>query len=121
MLIRIKSGVKKTIEPSIWFAIGVAFSEFCHHAAVKEFVITSMKDDVDGRKLGSLHETGLAVDIRAWHLDVQQRAVIAKGLHMRLDPLGFGVILHAIADPETLHFHIEYQPKAGEPADTFIA
>lgn len=119
MLISYKSKVVLTDSLAVWFAVGVVFSEFSHHAQGKEFVITSMKDGASGRVSNSLHTSGLAVDIKAVHLDPFERGIVLKGLKMRLEPLGFDCLCHTVAGPEALHFHIEYQPKPGEPSGTF--
>lgn len=101
-----KAGVlQKGTQPPVWFALGVA--ECLYRLMGQSLVVTSLTDSHANKPL-SLHNKGLAADIRIRTLKALEVATVTAQLKMILDRLGFDVAL------ESDHIHVEYQPKGKE-------
>ena len=101
-----KEGVTKAnTQPPIYYAIGAAeviYTSFGHR-----LVVTALTDGHEDRPL-SLHNKGLAVDLRTRDIPADGLGPVFGSLTNLLNPLGFDVVL------EKDHIHIEYDPKGGE-------
>ena len=105
--IKLKRGVVIAgVQPPIYFALCAATIAYMREACAP-LIVTSLKDSHESRPK-SLHNKGLAVDLRTKHVNAMKVAIIAQELHEQLDPLGFDVVM------ENDHIHIEYDPKQGE-------
>ncbi|MEK6323635.1 MAG: hypothetical protein AABN33_18495 [Acidobacteriota bacterium] len=95
------------------FELGYAAAilEGIYRDAGAELVVTSAKDGTHGPR--SLHPKGDALDGRTRQLTRAQGNRILATAKAELEPLGFDVIDER-AKPTAPHFHIEFQPKAGE-------
>lgn len=98
---------------SVGYALGIA-EEIILRETGKGMVVTSAvdKDPVRRNPSKTLHDDGLAADVRAKHLNPAERLRVLEKLQNRLEPLGYDVILHGKGD--AIHFHIEYDPKERE-------
>jgi len=96
---------KQGVQSPIWFALGVA--EMVYRYNGFRLVVTSMMDSHENRPK-SLHNKGLAVDIRTKTVPAEFLKKIHNNLHIVLNPMGFDVVL------ESDHIHIEFDPKPGE-------
>jgi hypothetical protein len=100
------------LKSEIYFALGIA--DLAYAAEGLECVITSA---ADGAHLpNSKHYKGEAVDLRNVNCSAEQKANIKARLS-RLERYGFDVIDElpkASANTTGAHFHIEFDPKAGE-------
>lgn len=102
----IKDGVtQQGAKPVIYYAIGV--SEMVFRKEGQRMVVTSLTDSHEDRPK-SLHNVGLAVDLRTRDIPTGVVHAIFRQLQSVLDPLGFDVVF------EGNHFHIEFDPKNGE-------
>jgi hypothetical protein len=95
------------------FQIGyaAAVASFFFNREGVDFIVTSAKDGTHGT--GSLHAKGDAIDIRTRHLTTAQGDRILRDIKLSLELFGFDVIDER-AKPGAPHFHVEFQPKAGE-------
>jgi len=80
----------------------MAFNEFG-----REMTVTSLRDGHE-HKPKSLHNKGLAADLRTRHLGKDERTLVFGRLKKHLDYWGYDVVL----EPD--HIHVEYQPKGDE-------
>jgi hypothetical protein len=100
---RFKTGVKLLgIQPEMVAAlpaISAAFRTFG-----REAVVTSAAEPEARHRRGSLHYSGLAIDLRIRHLSPEDAPRVADELRAALTQ-EFDVIL------ESDHIHLEYQPK----------
>src|SRR5258708_2252782 len=100
------------LKPEMYFALGLADAAFADENC--ECLLSAA---LDGQhKVGSLHPQGLAVDLRNEQLRLDQHERILTKL-MRLNKYGFDVVdekAGASANTTAQHFHVEFQPKAGE-------
>lgn len=102
----LKAGVDvNNVQPPVWYAIGVA--EVIYRNQGLKLTVTSLTDSHQS-KPDSLHNKGLAVDLRTRNVPLGLISIIDHTLRGILDPMGFDVIL------EVDHIHIEYDPKPGE-------
>lgn len=107
--LHIKPGVDtRGVKAPTWDAVMIALTA-CEARGVA-CVITSMTDPAPGRKPESLHNKGLAFDLRTSHIERQSerealRASMAAALGRDWD-----VILHAVGTGAE-HIHVEYDPK----------
>ena len=112
----LKSSVKSEgVQGPIWYACGIA--EMVYRTNGLEFIVTSLADSHETRP-ASLHNKGLAVDLRTRHVPHELLQTIRRSISRALRPMGFDVIL------ETDHMHIEFDPKDGknwQRLDTQIA
>jgi hypothetical protein len=105
----LKAGVTAdNVQPQIWFACGVADEVYRIHGRL--LVVTSLTDSHADRPT-SLHNRGLAVDLRIRDLDNTVKRSIMLDLNRSLHPRGYDVVL------EKDHIHIEYDPKPGDGVD----
>ena len=97
----IKPGVRAAgLQPEILLAILEAREVY--RALGAELVITSL---LDGKHMkGSLHYSGLAVDLRTRHLGPGDRGTVTERLTVALGP-EYDVVL------ENDHIHVEFDPK----------
>lgn len=105
------------LHPEMYFALGVA--EYSFSAYGEECVITAALDGEHNP--GSKHPLGLAVDIRNANLETEIRLGLFLKLK-RLERYGFDVIDEKPGQTGKTtagHFHIEYDPKAGERTSLF--
>jgi hypothetical protein len=103
---KLKPGVDSgNVAPQIWFALGVAWG-LRRMNGLPELVVTALRDGEHMK--GSLHYEGRGADVRILDLTPEDRIGWFQTLKLRLDPLGFDVVL------ERDHLHIEYQPQPGE-------
>lgn len=93
-------------EPQIYYAIGIAEMVY-RYLFNKDLVVTSLTDSHADRPR-SLHNQGLAVDLRTRDLTAVQVGTVTLELKRFLEPLGYDVV------PEPDHIHIEFDPKTGE-------
>lgn len=104
MLIK-KTAVVNGVQEETWYAIGVARTVYSKHG--HKLVCTSLNDSHEDRP-GSLHNKGLAVDMRTRDIPVSTLAFIVSDLKELLEPEGYDVV------EEKNHIHVEYDPKNGE-------
>lgn len=101
-----KTGVESVnVQPPIWYAVGVA--EMIYRYQDLPLIITSLTDSHADRPQ-SLHNQGLAVDLRIKHIPIGLVQPVFNSIQSILNPMGFDIVL------ETDHIHIEYDPKPGE-------
>jgi hypothetical protein len=90
----------------IWWAMGMA--DMLHRQIfAQEAEITSANDQHE-HKPKSLHNRGMAFDLRTRHMSKPQRMAYYKRLKAQIDPHGFDTV------DERNHIHVEYDPKKGE-------
>lgn len=107
----LKTGVTHDqVQGPIWYACGVI--ESIYRANGLRFVITALTDG-HADKPNSLHNKGLAVDIRTRDIPVDLCGQVIQNVKQRLRGLGFDVV------PESDHLHVEYDPK--DPNTGWIA
>lgn len=105
----LKEGVtKQGVQPPIFYALGVA--EMVYRYNGLRLVVTSLTDS-HAHKPKSLHNKGLAVDIRIRNIPHDLLRMVHGSLHSVLNGMGFDVVL------EKDHIHIEFQPKG--PAENW--
>lgn len=97
-----QSVTKDNVQPPVWYALGIA--EMVYRYNGMRLVVTSMTDSHEHRP-GSLHNKGLAVDIRTRSIPHDLLRSVHGSLVSVLSGLGFDVVL------EKDHIHIEFQPK----------
>lgn len=103
-MLRFKSGVSiRGVQPET--LVGLRIAEQAYESIGKDCTVTSCSDGK--HKTGSLHYSGLAVDLRTKILSKTQVATVMSYLTSWL-PAGFDVIF------EGDHIHMEYDPKDGE-------
>lgn len=100
-----ESVTRQGVQPPIWFAIGVV--EACLRNTRWPCVVTSLTDS-HAHRPASLHNRGLAADIRTRHIPADYLPSFVDSVKSILDPLGFDVVL------ESDHLHMEYDPKGVE-------
>ncbi|HWQ03412.1 MAG TPA: hypothetical protein VNL38_02935, partial [Candidatus Nitrosotenuis sp.] len=106
-MLQMKRGVNgEGVNAQMWFVLGIAYDVYLEVAG-KDLTVTSLRDS-HASKPKSLHNKGLAADLRTKNLAAPHVAAIEKKLKERLEPLGFDVV------NEGDHIHIEYDPKQGE-------
>lgn len=93
-------------QPQIWFAIGVAYTEYAKRGY--KCRITSLCDDTEGRVSNTKHSDGFAVDLGLRSLTDEEAHDLAISIKERLEPMGFDVVPHGKGDK--FHLHIEYDP-----------
>ena len=108
---KIKQGVITTgVCPQIWYAAGVVDAIYRNKSCL--MVITSMVDGI--HMSGSKHSTGEAMDIRTLGLTQSEGDIIYAQIKSLLDPQGFDTVDERNKPGVVAHFHIEFDPKAGE-------
>jgi hypothetical protein len=102
-------GIRK-LAPQIVFAQGVVERVCLNHFGLGyEPTLTSINDSHQS----GLHPKGFAFDVRTKDMLREDAAIIFVEVHKRLEALGFDVLWEDRDGPNQ-HFHIEYDPKAGE-------
>lgn len=110
---RLKNAVDAAgVQPPIYYAIGVA--EAVYRFSGWKLVVTSLTDAHADRP-ASLHNKGLAVDMRTNGIPADIVKQILGGLAAILNPMGFDVAL------ESDHIHVEFDPKQGERWSVTVA
>jgi len=99
------SVVHAGVQAPCWYALGVI--EVCYRHRGFEVVVTSLADSHENRP-ASLHNQGLACDIRIRNIPASTLAFIVSDIKEILEPVGYDIVL------ENNHIHCEYQPKNGE-------
>jgi len=94
------------VAPATWYAIGVADVVYRKHG-MGPVVVTSMNDSHEERST-SLHNRGLAVDLRTRAIPDSTLGLIYDDIVKILNPQGFDVVL------EANHIHIESDCKGTE-------
>lgn len=118
-MLTLKQGVDcKGLQPEMYFVAGYAERVFGEHGYDCEITAAC-----DGQhNVGSLHSCGEALDIHNVNLsEIEKDHIFAKLKH--LESYGFDVVdEHGGQTAKTTapHFHIEYQPKAGERQAIFV-
>lgn len=100
-----ESVTKQNVQPPIWYALGIA--EMVYRYNGMRLVVTSLTDSHEDRPQ-SLHNKGLAADLRTRNIPADLLRSVHGSLVSVLNPLGFDVVL------EGNHIHIEFDPKPGE-------
>lgn len=96
----IKHGVSvRGLRPEILLGLLIAADTYAEHGELNRFYITSGTEPATGRKLGSRHNVGLAVDLRRPYKATE----IVHELRGRLGD-EYDVVL------EKDHIHLEYEP-----------
>jgi hypothetical protein len=106
------SVVVEGLQPEMYFVLGLADQAYADEGM--ECTVSAALDGVHNP--GSLHPLGYAVDIGNRELTPGQHANIVSKLR-RLEKYGFDVVdegTSATAATTAQHFHVEFQPKAGE-------
>jgi len=102
----LKEGVtRQGVKEPIYYAIGIAHVLYIREG--HQCVVTSLTDSHADRP-DSLHNQGLAVDLRIRDLPANSKQTIASSLSLILEPMGYDVVLEAD------HLHIEWDPKGKE-------
>ena len=112
-----KRGVNtRTGSKRIWYAMGVIQAVYWMYG--QSCVFTSLKDGNHGNASKHYEGEGEAVDVRTRDIPLNIGNMIFKTIKGLLDPLGFDTVDERLKDgkenPNGPHFHIEYDPKAGE-------
>ena len=103
---RLKRGVtQEGTRPEIWYALGVAEAVYKQHGHT--LTVTSLTDS-HAHRPKSLHNKGLAADLRIRAMPSSTVGVIVRDLHRVLDVQGFDVV----GEPD--HIHVEFDPKEGQ-------
>lgn len=103
---KLKLGVNpEGVLPETWHASGVIRAVYKRHGF--EFVGTSLNDSHADR-LASLHNKGLACDVRTRFIPASTMAFIVSDIKELLEPDGYDIVL------EKDHLHVEYDPKNSE-------
>jgi hypothetical protein len=93
------------VKPEIVLALLLVNEEF--HRLGFDLIVTSLTDGVHSRQ--SLHDDGLAVDLRSQHLPKTIKTRLLKKMREALPPY-YEVYLEDVDGPNE-HFHIEYDWK----------
>jgi len=105
-MLRFKSSVSiRALEPQLLVALLLA--EQVYAAEGIECVVTSGDDP--GHKPGSLHDVGLALDLRSKHVHPASKPRVVAALRETLVPLGFEVLFEYPGE-EREHVHVEFDP-----------
>lgn len=96
----------------IIYALGVAEVVFGQYN--KPCIVTSILDDAPQRLRVSLHQKGMAADLRTHHLNKEQGDTIIHWLRLYLEPLGYDVVDERNRTDRAAHIHLEYDAKPGE-------
>ena len=99
------SVTKHGVQPAIWFALGI--SEMVYRSNGLALTVTSLTDSHEDRP-ASLHNKGLAVDLRTRNIPLGLLSTVHGSLVSILKPMGFDVVL------ESNHIHVEWDPKGQE-------
>ncbi len=98
----LKNGVTRAgVQPQIWYAIGIM--DVLYRMMGASNVVTSLTDS-HGDKPKSLHNVGLAADLRTSNLSKDRWPELVSRVKQWLEPMGYDVVL------ESNHLHIEYDP-----------
>lgn len=100
-----KTANQLNIQPQIYYAIGLSEAVYAEHGF--DLVVTCLNDSHESRP-NSLHNKGLACDVRTRTIPTSTLNIIYNEIKLALDKLGYDIVL------ETDHIHIEYQPKVAE-------
>lgn len=100
-----ESATRQGVQPQIWVALGIAETIYRYNGL--KMVVTSLTDS-HADKPASLHNRGLAADIRTRNVPHDLLRTVHGSLTSVLDPMGFDVVLEAD------HLHIEYDPRQTE-------
>ena len=102
---QVKTGVSLSgLAPEMWFALGV-MAVLYRARGVQRPVVTSTTEGE--HKVGSVHPTGYAVDLRIVGLSEANLDDVVRSAAGILRPWGYDVVL----EPD--HLHIEYDPREG--------
>lgn len=112
LVLKDSSVIYQGLQSEMYFALGIA-------TALREkmfdmnCVVTSLLDGEHNP--GSLHQKGLACDLRTNDLTLGERQAWFDVLKSELEPVGYDVVWEGKvgATPETTgaHIHIEFEPK----------
>jgi hypothetical protein len=101
-----KAGVSlKDLKPQTVLALIVAEREYSKFG-VTNMVVTAINNG--DHKVGSLHGSGFAVDLRTKPVGLARQLV--EAIRNKLKPLGFDVLFE-YEGQDREHCHIEYDPK----------
>lgn len=103
---RYKKGATFTkLKPQAWYAVGVA--EAVYRTYGLRLTVTC-GDDSHEHKPQSLHNKGLAVDLRTRNVPAELLGQLFGSLKNILNPMGYDLVR------EDTHIHVEFDPKTGE-------
>lgn len=120
----------------LWYALGFA-GGVRYQMFGRDTIITSLREGTHKRQ--SLHDDGLAGDLRTVDLTIEETWQWCRAIHKPLNAIGCDVIQEEVDDaviaellkrPETpagmvmkskhRHLHVEFQPKIGEQFVHFL-